>query len=246
MRTATALALIAICPGINAQPPLPRAEFEVASVKPNQSNERMYYGLRNSTLSVRNMSAKGLIQVAFGKRDFQIAGGPAWIASECFDVQAKAGRGQKASHEMEKSLLADRFHLQFHMEMKEAPAYSLVVARSGLKMKRSADQTEPERGGPREMGGGRLIGDAVPFYVITNILSNMLGRTVINETGLTGKFDVDLRILPDAEQSPADPADQLNLALVDAIEKQLGLKLQSVRAPQEILVIDHIERPSAI
>jgi uncharacterized protein (TIGR03435 family) len=118
-------------------------------------------------------------------------------------------------------------------------------------MKLSADQTDPEKGGPRESGPDRLAGDGVPLYVIANLLSNMLGRAVINNTGLTGKYDIDLQPPADLAQPPADPAnaltpsDSLNLALVEAVEKQLGLKLKSVRAPQEILVIDSIERPPA-
>src|SRR5207302_2600241 len=100
----------------------------------------MYYGLRNASLTVRNMTVKGLIQVAYGKRDFQIAGGPAWITSECFDIDAKAELPQKATHDMEQSLLAGRFQLKFHRETKETSIYSLVVARGGLKMKLSADQ----------------------------------------------------------------------------------------------------------
>src|SRR5271165_3442801 len=147
-------------------------EFEVASIKPNKTNERMYYGLRNDTLTVRNMTVKGLIQTAYGKRDFQIVGGPDWIASECFDIDAKAERPQKAIHDMEKSLLASRFQLRFHRETKEGSVYSLVVARGGLKMKLSADQTEPQKGGPKDLGPDRLVGAGIPMYVITNLFSN--------------------------------------------------------------------------
>jgi uncharacterized protein (TIGR03435 family) len=228
-----------------AQPPVQLAEFEVASIKPNKTNERMYYGLRNGSLTVRNMTVRGLIQTAYGKRDFQITGGPAWITSECFDIDAKAARPLKASHDMEKSLLASRFQLQFHRETKVASVYSLVVARGGLRMKLSADQSEPERGGPKEIGQGRIIGDGIPMYIIANLLSNMMGRAVINNTGLTGKFDVDLRPLPSEPPDPLTQADFPNLAVIDAIEKQLGLRLESIHAPEEILVIDRIEHPSA-
>ena len=102
------------------------------------------------------MPVKGLIQIAYGKRDFQITGGPAWIASECFDVAAKAERPQKATHDMLKSLLASRFQLKLHRETKETPVYS-VVAQGGHKMKFSADQTEPEKGGPKELARDGLL-----------------------------------------------------------------------------------------
>ena len=152
---------------------------------------------------------------------------------------------------MLKSLLASRFQLKLHRETKETSVYSLVVARGGLKMKLSADQTEPEKGGPKELGPGRLVGEGVPMYIIANLLSNMLGRAVINNTGLTGKYDVDLQPLSDSLQlqtDPADPlaqADVLNFAIVEAVEKQLGLRMESVKAPGEILVVDHVEHPSA-
>jgi uncharacterized protein (TIGR03435 family) len=234
-----------------AQAPGQLPEFEVASIKPNKTNERMYYRLRNDRLTVRNMTVQGLIQTAYGKRDFQITGGPAWITSECFDIDAKAERPQKATHDMEKSLLAGRFHLKLHRETKETSVYSLVGARGGFKIKRSADQSEPEKGGPRELGPGRLVGEGIPMYVIANLFSNMLGRAVINNTGLTGKYDVNLQPLPDSLQLPTDPADPLtqadvlHFAIIEAVEKQLGLKLESITAPDEVLVIDHIERPSA-
>jgi uncharacterized protein (TIGR03435 family) len=246
-----AVALILNCPLSLAQAPGRPPEFEVASIKPNKTNERMYYGLRNASLTVRNMTVKALIQIAYGKRDFQIVGGPAWITSEYFDIDAKAEPPQRANHDMEKSLLASRFHLQLHKETKEATVYTLVVARRGLKMKLSADQTEPEKGGPKELGPGRLVGEGIPMYVIVNLLSNMLGRAVTNNTGLTGKYDVNLQPLHDSLQvqteptDPQTPADVLNLAIIEAVEKQLGLKIESIKAPEEVLVIDHIEQPSA-
>jgi len=254
MKTTIRLAAVALILNgslSQAQTPGQLPEFEVASIKPNKTNERMYYGLRNATLTVRNMTVMGLIQIAYGKRDFQITGGPAWITSECFDIDAKAERPARAAPDMLKSLLANRFHLKLQRETKEAPAYSLVLARGGLKMKLSADQSEPERGGPKELGPGRILGQGIPIYVIANLLSNMLGRPVINNTGLTGKYDVNLRPLPDSLQlqtvplDPLTPSDVLNLSVIEAVEGQLGLKMERITAPQEILVIERIERPAA-
>lgn len=240
-----------IAPLTLAQQPLAGPpEFEVASIKPNQSNERMYYGLRNGGLTIRNMPAKGLIQAAYGKRDFQVVGGPAWIASECFDIDAKAERPLKATQDMLKSLLVNRFQLTLHREAKETAVYSLVLAKGGLKMKPSADQTDPEKGGPKEFGQGRIVGEGIPMYIIANLLSQMLGRAVINNTGLTGKFDINLQPLPDSPSAATDSADPLNaadvfnLAIIQAVGKQLGLRLESTKALQEILVIDRIEHPT--
>jgi uncharacterized protein (TIGR03435 family) len=208
----------------------------------------MYFGLRGGSLTVRNISAKGLIQIAYGKREFQIAGGPAWINSESFDIDAKAERPAKATHDMMKSLLANRFHLELHNETKTVSVYSLVVAKGGLRMKLSADQTEPEKGGPTELRAGRVAGEGIPMYVLINLLSNALGRVVINNTGLTGKYDIDLQYVPEALPSsfPAgqELAADLDQPIFAAVEKQLGLKLESTKAPQEVLVIDGIKRPS--
>ncbi len=102
-------------------------------------------------------------------------------------------------------------------------------------MKLSADQTEPEKGGPKETGPGRVVGEGIPMYVIVNLFSNMLGRGVINNTGFTGKYDVNLQPAPDSLQLPNDTAEPLtqadlaNLAIVEAVEKQLGLKLESIK-----------------
>jgi len=247
-RSLTAVALILTCSLSQAQAPAPLPEFEVASVKPNKTHERMYYGLRNTTLTIRNMPVKGLIQIAYGKRESQITGGPAWIGSECVDVDAKAESHQKANQDMLKSLLASRFQLILHSETHEASVYSLVIARGGLKMKLSADQSDPQKGGPKEMGPGRLIGDGIPMYIIVNLLSNMLGRTVINDTGLTGKYDIHLQPVSDSLPAQTDTmpqADAANIALIDAIEEQLGLRIKSIQAPETVLVIDHVEHPSS-
>jgi uncharacterized protein (TIGR03435 family) len=234
-----------------AQAPDWPQEFEAASIRPNTTNERMYFGLRGGSLTVRNISLKGLIQIAYGKREFQIAGGPSWINSECFDIDAKAERPAKATHDMMKSLLASRFQLELHSETKNASVYSLVVAKGGLRMRPSADQTDPEKGGPKELRAGRIAGEGIPMYVLVNLLSNALGRAVINNTGLTGKYDVDLQYVPDSAPPPVNAgeesttSDGLDIAIFTALERQLGLKLESTKAPQEVLVIDRVEHPSA-
>lgn len=229
------LAIVFLSTSLLAQLP----EFEVASIKPNKTNERMYFGLRGPSLTVKNISVKGLIQIAYGKRDFQITGGPRWISTETFDVDAKAESPAKATHDMMKSLLATRFNLIVHSEIKEATVYNLVIAKSGLKMKPSADQSDPDRGGPKQLEPGRMVGEGIPMYILTNLLSNAVGYAVINKTGLTGKYDIDLQYTPDAD------TDSLDVLLMSALEKQLGLKLESAKAPQEVLVVDRVAHPSA-
>jgi uncharacterized protein (TIGR03435 family) len=149
---------------------------------------------------------------------------------------------------MLKSLLEDRFSLKVHRETKEMPMYSLVVGKNGLKMKLSVDQTGTT-GGVREVRFGRIAGEAVPVSTIAGMLTGLAGRRVLNKTGLTGRYDVDLRYTPDSGQAPGaapEPTDSPDEeSLFGALQTQLGLKLESTRGPIEILIVDHIERPSA-
>ncbi|HEY4363612.1 MAG TPA: TIGR03435 family protein [Bryobacteraceae bacterium] len=256
------LLLLATLP-LLAQSPDPK--FEVASVKPNVINDPMdYRGGAGAVLSGRNIPALGWIQIAYGVKDFQIAG-PAWISSEKFDIDAKPAQPASAPQmlAMLKSLLADRFHLTLHHETKQLPVYDLVVARRGLKMKPSKDQSpwagdfpngSPDGrpttgGGPSELAPGRLAGKAVPMTIIVNLLAGPLGRPVVNKTGLTGRFDLDLRYTPGSGQAPsgdtAPDDDPRTASLFTSLQEQLGLKLEPSKGPVDVLVIDHIERPSA-
>lgn len=244
----------------------PRPVFEVASIKPNKTIEREYYGLTGSRILGKNMPVKGWIQIAYSVKDFQIAG-PDWISHERFDIEAKADSQPVSPRQMMlmlQSLLADRFKLAFHKELRQSPAYALVISHKGLKMRRSEDQTlwagdfpdgppkgQPVTGGgPREFGPGRLTGEAIPITEFVNLLSSPLDRQVINRTGLTGRFDIDLRYAPgsgkasltDDDQAPQDSSAP---TLFTAVQQQLGLKLESTKAPIDILVIDRVERPDA-
>src|SRR5579871_1829938 len=133
-----------------------------------------------------------------------MTGAPDWTASGNFDIDAKAERPIRSVDEgfqMLRSLLEDRFRLKVHREKKEMPMYSLVVAKNGPKMKLSADQTGAT-GGVREVRFGRIVGEAVPVSTIAGILTGLAGRRVLNKTGLTGRYDVDLRYTPDLGQAP--------------------------------------------
>jgi uncharacterized protein (TIGR03435 family) len=242
-----------------------RLEFEVAAVKANKTNERLDYGIRGDRM-YGSMPAVGWIQIAYGVKEFQIKG-PAWISTERFDIEAKAANGSGTGTQMRlmlQSLLADRFGLKLHSEFKESPVYTLLVGRSGVKMRPSADQTlwagdfpdgSPDgqpltAGGPTDLAPGRFLGEAIPITMFVNLLAGPLGRPVINKTGLTGRYDIDLRYAPGSGQVTSNDPDQSAQAgatspsLFTAIQEQLGLRLESTKGPVEVLVIDHIERPS--
>lgn len=165
---------------------------------------------------------------------------------------------------MLQALLADRFKLTLHRETRESAVYALVVDRKGLKMKPSKDQTlfagdfpdgspdgRPVTGrSPKELGQGRLAGEGIPMTILVNLLAGPLDSPVINKTGLTGRFDIDLKYMPTSGQAPAAGAeaaveDPSTPSLFTAILEQLGLRLEPEKGPVEFFIIDHIERPGA-
>ncbi len=230
--------------------------FEVASIKPNRTNSPVSFKFEilGRRLTGRNVTAKLLTRIAWRLQDFQITGGPAWFSSDGFDVDAAAER-PVASSQMPlllQSLLADRFKLTSHRTTRESVVYALVTGKGAPKIKLSADQSpfvgdhpEGARDGPaltaanmRVTSPGNLIGEAVPMSLFVSLLSQQVGRPVVNKTGLTARYDIDLRWTPDAADASSGPS------VFTAIQEQLGLRLESARGPVEVLIIDHIEKPS--
>lgn len=210
----------------------------------------------------RNIPIAGWKQIAYQVRGFQIEG-PSWILNEKFDIEAQAESEVSGAVllQMLQSLLADRFQLRLHRETRDIPAYILGVNRGGLKMKASRDQTlwagdfpngstdgmETAGGGPTELAPGRFAGEAIPLNLLIRLLADQVGRPVLNGTGSMARYDMDLRYAPGSGQAPLfDPnlVDTGAPSLFTALQEQLGLQLESTRAPGEVLVIDAIERPS--
>jgi uncharacterized protein (TIGR03435 family) len=233
------------------------SRFDVASVKPSSPNGQRTYGVRpgSDRLAGTNLTLKAWIEIAYGTPDFQVSGGPNWINNEFFDIAATASAPfseHNVAMQMLQTLLADRFKLTVHRETKDAPVYNLVIARGGIKMKLSADQTAyyadyphgtPDGrllsgGGPSELGPGRIAGNAIPMTILTALLQGPASHTVINQTGSVARYDVDLRWEPDLSKS-----DSLAPSVFTAVESQLGLKLEPSRGPMEMLIIDHVARP---
>jgi uncharacterized protein (TIGR03435 family) len=208
-----------------------------------------------------------LLGTAYRVQQFQISGGPDWIRADRFDVDGKADDPKAGFDQLRlmlQSLLQDRFKLRVHFETKVSPVYDLVVGKRGPKIKLSVDQTSPDVNGPSPLeatgpnhgafrfGPGSMIGNAVHLSLFTRFLSQRLDRQVIDKTNLSGRFDIQLRWTPDIGENPLDlggntipPADPSHPSIFAAIQEQLGLRLESTRAPVEILVIDHVEKPSA-
>ncbi len=200
----------------------------------------------------------------------QIVGAPSWIESTRYRINAKA-EGNPSVRIMRgpmlQSLLEDRFRLKTHLETRSVPAFALTIAKGGPKLHPAQSGCTPvdrERPiviqpGDKQLCGGPPVGfittassntlDAhnVSLDELSQILASLLGRPVLNQTQVSGQFDVDLAFLPDASTPGLtlrgiDPYD--GASIFTAVQEQLGLRLESVRGPGEFLVIDGIERPT--
>lgn len=260
--------------GILCAQPAPLS-FEVASIKSSAPDTReMFIQIqRGGGLRITNLTLKQVLAYGYDVRDFQISGGPPWINSDRYDIQARPEQAtatapddfRQMSDEQRKTadqqmrervrtLLADRFQLAVHHDKKEAPVYALMVAKGGPKLK---ENTEP-RGGRQGMGmrpGGQLSATAASVPMLANLLSNLMGRPVIDRTGLTAKYDFELRWTPDPGQTllppgapfpavEAQPPDPNGPTIFTALQEQLGLRLESQKGPVDMIVIDHVEKPS--
>ncbi len=244
----------------NAQnSPSARKAFEVVSIKPG---DPAFHGVRVQTSRGRfvceNVSVRSLIEQALGVRQFQISGGPNWMGTERFDVNAKTdGTGQIGRDELQPmilSLLEDRFKLKFHRETKEFPIYALVPGKGGSKMKVAETQGQ-ETPGMMSMGRGQMTGKQMDMAMLANNLSNQLGRQVIDKTGLTEQYDFELKWTPDESQAgfgpfggppapPPPPSDTGGPSIFTALQEQLGLKLESQKGPVPMIVVDSVEKPT--
>jgi uncharacterized protein (TIGR03435 family) len=228
-----------LTPNVAAQSSGARPAFEVASIKPNTSGEP---GARSGTRPggryiAMNTSLKGMVMQAYGLQSFQITGGPGWLETDRYDVNAKGEENipERQIWLMLQSLLADRFKLKVHREMKESGIYSLVVAKSGLRL-----QPSSATGVNFGVGGRKIVAQGASMDDLTNLLTIQLGQPVSNKTGVTGRFDITLSWAPDAATAGSEGAP----SIFTVIQEQLGLRLESGRGPVEILVIDSAEKPT--
>ena len=252
--------------------------FEVASIKRSvpdpHASMTLPMPVKGGALRLANITVKSLLMNAYNVRDFQISGGPSWLVSDRYDIDAKPERAAAPDNlpdgasqmsdaqrktatdqlrERTRSLLAERFHLAVHSETKEQPIYALVLAKGGSKLPETPEGA-PGAGAMR-MEIGQINGSGVPLSVLTGVLSMQTGRPVQDLTGLVAKYDIKLEWQPDpalggpldrrpAGAEPAPPSSTERPPLLIALQEQLGLRLDPRRGPVEIIVIDRIERPT--
>jgi bla regulator protein blaR1 len=235
--------------------------FEVTSIKPSAPDVLGFFfqPQPGGNLRITGATLKNLIAVAYDAREFAISGGPGWVNSDRFDIEARAAHlsASENSHanaqqmrERLKSLLAERFQLAIHPESKEQNVYALFVGKSGPKLHEAAP-------GPNPMirkRGTSIIGEGVGMQMLVLNLANALDRPVVDKTNLTGRYDFKLGwilearsvsgpiAVTSAETSTAPQPD--GPSLFAALQEQLGLRLEPQKARVETLLIDHVARPS--
>jgi uncharacterized protein (TIGR03435 family) len=240
-------------------------QFDIISVRPAKDTmTRMQFtpdGLRATGVTVRFLLYEGY----GGINHEQVIGEPAWTNTDGFDIEAKVAPADlptlnKMTFEqrrtMFQSILTDRFKLVVHHETRELPIYVLSVAKGGPKLKPSAPD-DPAAPTPRRRGmminNGEVTANNAQLSMLVTVLSRTLGRTVIDKTGLSGTYDFSLTFAPEDGGSqqpgaaggalPASPSDSAP-SIFTAMQEQLGLKLESTKGPVDVIVIDHIEKPS--
>jgi bla regulator protein blaR1 len=243
--------------------------YAAVSIAPHLSgggeNVMLMFGV--GEFNSKNASLQQVMRVAYGVEDDRIIGAPAWFSSEKYDVAAKedsheASNPQKSLDQdagqqkrMLQSLLADRLKLAVHRETRAIPTYALTIGAGGPKLKDSdPGAPHPEwhtaRDGVARAGvwldGNAVVGQGIGVAPLLFHLSRILHRTVVDETGLSGSYDFRLT-LPDGVgpgiDNPVLPA-SADPAVVSAVERQLGLRLELRTVPLEVIVIDHVERPA--
>jgi uncharacterized protein (TIGR03435 family) len=237
-----------------AATPLP--EYDAAVIKVNKTlSGDSGTDTDDATFQATNVSMKRLISRAFGIRESQIFGVPAWADSMRWDVNAKVtdpdmkvmkNLSREQRQKMLAALLVERFHLQTHIEVKTLPVYELVVAKSGSKLETSKPVPTDTGGGDMTTNDTDMKATKVPLSALAVGLSAKLDRTVIDKTGLTGRYDFHLQWTPDnvANNAANNGAADAPPTIFTAIEEQLGLKLQPAKGPAQTLVIDHVEQPT--
>lgn len=272
-----------------AQSPAPT--FEVASVKRSPPVDRRAVSPRpgivepGGTWRAIDSTVLMLIRSLYPGHDFpgQIVGAPAWATTDLFDIQAKtdASRTPDDMKAMARALLANRFRLVVHTEMREIPAYDLMLARtdrrlgSGLsspaidcdQYRAAVAKGERVPSGPNPFGDrlhcvatvmpildhtrrvpgatARLTAGGMRISDVVNLMANQVGRPVVDRTGLTDRFDIELQFTRGpVAVNPAPDSVETGPAFLTALAEQLGMRMEPSRATVDVLVIESVERPS--
>jgi len=237
----------------------PDLRFEVVSLKPS-TGERSGAGIRPAPGGERyvavNCPLRLMIQVAWRIKAEQIVGGPAWPANDRYDLEAKAAKPSSTDelHVMLINMLRERMHLRFHHESKEMPVYALMLDKAGPKLTPHPaanagqvwiDETQEK---PLHM---KMKATSVHMNYFAFRLGLGMDRPVINLTGLQGAYDFNLEYtrqlppeFPAGGKLNGEEPDTSGPTIYSALKQQLGLDLRAQKGQADVIVIDHIEKPT--
>ncbi len=233
-----------------------QAQFEVASVKPNNSmdNGMSLNRAPGGRFTATNVTLNMLVTFAYDIRPHQLSGAPGWMNSDRYDIVARPSAKDAAAEpqgdsggpearerfrQRVRALLADRFQLVVHKEMKEMPILALVVAKGGPHLAPASGQ------GPSIQGrNGQLTCKKLTMKDFAErTLAQRMGRNVVDRTGLDGEFDFEVKYVED--RGAGAVADVSGPDFLSAMQEQLGLKLEPAKGPVEVIVVDHVEKAAA-
>jgi uncharacterized protein (TIGR03435 family) len=236
--------------------------FDVISVKPNHSDTtRESMGMNRDGFAATNIQLHDLLLQAFELQEGQqLLGEPKWTTNDRWDIDARIGPEDidalakmnfRERLGMFQQIMVERFGLKVHHETRELRVYALVVAPGGPKMTPSKPRPDDPNGIPGDPGvlratHGKETGIGTMMEFLAEDLSDALGRKVVDRTGLTGRYDFTLTWAPDdaaAMGSSAASGTAQGPSLFTAVQEQLGLKLEPVKAPVDVVVIDRLEKP---
>jgi uncharacterized protein (TIGR03435 family) len=251
-----------------AQPPMAADAdpgFEVATIKPGRPGATgKGFGINGGRMRMGNFSVMDMVEFGYLIQASQVSGLPGWCETDKFDVEGEPDKAGKPSipqmREMVQKLLADRFALKFHKEKKELPVFALTVAKGGPKLggaalsKSTSDAPGLQGIGfrPGATGGLVFMGKNATLADLAGALQEVaLNRPVSDQTGVTERFDFAITFTPDETQMPgiklpaAAENAELPSPLFKAMPEQTGLKLDATKAPVDVYVVEHVEKPSA-
>lgn len=222
-----------------------QATFEVASIKPHPGMVTFSSdpSVKGSRVTATASTLLDMITTAYHVRYDQISGAPGWASSDHYDLEARAGEQAITTEQMRpmlQALLEDRFQLRIHSENRAIPMFALVVGKHGPKFQESSPTDDPKS---RINGDGSGMHLEFARQTMANLASRLsygAGRPVIDKTGLTGEYTFKLEW---AHEIPGHESELRSLP--DALQEQLGLKLELTKGQGEFIVIDHVQKPSA-
>jgi uncharacterized protein (TIGR03435 family) len=225
-------------------------DWDVVTVKPSDSEgKNAGFHSQGQRMTIQHRTVKDMLIIGYGMHEKQLVGMPGWAESDRWDVEGVVDVEGKPSLAQLQSLvrktLVERFGLRTHMETRELGVYALTVAKGGPKLeqskgdpKESMSENDNDRAGQRTM---RVMNASMGDFAL--VMRYSADRPAVDHTGLTGRYDFQLKWALDDSKESVDGT--LGPGLFTALQEQLGLKLEPTKAPVDVLVVDKVERPGA-